>query len=64
MVVSSVVLIDFGEPTQSAVAVAFVASFVVSFVAVAVAAVASFVASFVAVAVAAVESFVAGVAML
>ena len=51
VVVSSVALIDFGEPTQSAVA--FVASFVASFVAVAVAAVASFVAS-----------FVAGVAML
>ena len=62
--VSSVALLDFGEPTQSAVAVAFVASFVVSFVAVAVAAVASFVASFVAVAVAVVESVVAGVAML
>ena len=59
--VSSVALLDFGEPTQSAVAVAFVASFVVSFVAVA--AVASFVASFVAVAVAVVESVVAGVAM-
>ena len=59
--VSSVALLDFGEPTQSAVAVAFVASFVASFVAVA--AVASFVASFVAVAVAVVESVVAGVAM-
>ena len=61
--VSSVALLDFGEPTQSAVAVAFVASFVVSFVAVAVAVVESFVASFVVVAVAAVESFVAGVEM-
>ena len=56
VVVSSVALLDFGGPTQSAVAfVAFVAS-VASFVAVAVAAVVS-VASFVAVA-------VAGVAML
>ena len=52
VVVSSVAQLDFGEPTQSAVAVAFVASFVASFVAVAVAVVESFVASFVVVAVA------------